>query len=312
MKAYCTFVALFIVIAFERVNAQELPDLSSIPMDIVVPAMSFNYPIAGRRVKQTTPGWENTDVYHALYLPENWKPGYKFPVIVEYPGNGLFRNRYGDVCNGTVEECSLGYGLSGGLDFIWVCLPFINVNDGAKSNAIKWWGDVAETKRYVVATLDYLAKAFGADTGCIILSGFSRGAIACNYIGLNDDKIAAIWTAFFCHSHYDGVYEDWPYPDADRVSALQRLKRLNERPQWISHEGGIKDIQNYLLGTEVKSNLTFQSIPFRNHSDHWILRDIPVRRAARSWLHQIVKNRADLKHHTSIPTNTGTTLQKEE
>ncbi len=291
MKTHHIFLVLVFVraLSFERISAQELPDISCVPADLVVPDATPGKAAAGRRVVQTTPGWENTGVYHTLYLPVNWKAGSKLPVIAEYAGNGNFSNAYGDSCNGKPEGCSLGYGLSGGLDFIWVCLPFVKMDKGIKSNAVNWWGDIQETKRYARATLDYLASAFGADTSCVILAGFSRGAIACNYIGLYDDSIAPIWTAFFCHSHYDGVYENWPYPGADRLSAFKRLQRLEGRPQWISQEGSVENIQHYLLGTGIKGDFTFQVIPFRNHTDKWILRDIPQRKAARSWLHRVVK-----------------------
>ena len=291
MNVYAILLKLSIVLvfSFERLYGQELPDISSIPADIAVPDVMFGDAFPGLRVKQTTPGWEHSDVYHILYLPKNWKAASTLPVIAEYAGNGNYQNDYGDSCNGKPESCSLGYGLSGGRDFIWVCLPFVKNEKGAKSNAVKWWGDMNETKRYAAATLHYLAKAFGADTTCVILAGFSRGAIACNYMGLYDDAMASLWAAFFCHSHYDGVYEGWSYPGADRLSAHKRLERLKERPQWISHEGSIKNIQDYLLGTGVKGNFTFQAIPFRNHTDKWVLRDIPQRQAARSWLHEVVK-----------------------
>src|SRR3546814_19911103 len=95
-------------------------------------------------VRQVTPGWEKTEVYHALYLPRNWKPDGKYPVIVEYAGNGVVRNKFGDVSEGTVEGSCLGYGLSGGVDFIWVCMPYVEIKNGEKGNAIKWWGDIEE------------------------------------------------------------------------------------------------------------------------------------------------------------------------
>ena len=39
-------------------------------------------------MRQSAPGYEHTSAYHALYLPANWQPGKKFPVLVEYAGNG--------------------------------------------------------------------------------------------------------------------------------------------------------------------------------------------------------------------------------
>lgn len=281
-----------------------LPDLTSVPADLTVPEMKDTAPAAGLRVRQTTPGWESTQVHHALYLPTDWSapttPGAakKYPVIAEYAGNGGYKNKYGDVSEGTVQGSNLGYGLSGGRGFIWVCLPYIenenaegtstSTGTGKKRNAIQWWGDVAETNRYATATLKMLAEKYGADLDRVVLAGFSRGAIGCNYLGLQDDTVAPPWKAFFCHSHYDGVSDRWPYAGADRASALQRLQRLQGRPQWISHEGSTKATEDYLKSTGVKGAFTFRAIPFRNHSDQWVLRDIPERKAAREWLQRVI------------------------
>src|SRR6476469_395491 len=71
-------------------NSKELPDLSTVKTVFKVPPLSFSKPKAGTRVKQTTPGWEGTKVYHTLYLPKDWKVGKKYPVIVEFAGNGPY------------------------------------------------------------------------------------------------------------------------------------------------------------------------------------------------------------------------------
>lgn len=241
-------------------------------------------PTPGKRMEQTTARWQGSAVHHTLYLPTDWKAGVKWPVLVEYAGNGNYKNKFGDVSNGTVEGSNLGYGISGGRGFIWVCMPFIEVKDGQKSNAVTWWGDVEETKRYCIATVRDVCARFGGDEKKVILCGFSRGAIACNFIGLHDDDIAKLWRGFICHSHYDGVNEKWPYLGADRASALERLKRLNGRPQFISHEMSTAATEAYLQKSGVAGNWTFEPIPFRNHSDQWTLRDLPSRKKVRDWL----------------------------
>ena len=68
----------------------------------------------------TLSDYEDSYVYHSLYLPKDWKAGKQYPVIVEYAGNGPYRNRQGDICTGKVEDCNLGYGISGGEGFIWL------------------------------------------------------------------------------------------------------------------------------------------------------------------------------------------------
>jgi len=256
--------------------------------------MIFGEPAPGKRVRVVTAGYESTAVYHALYLPTNWKRGVLYPVIVEYAGNGPFTNRLGDFCAGTVEGCNLGYGMSDGKNFIWVCLPFVAVKDGKKSNARMWWGDTQETVAYCKLAVREACQRYGGDTNAVLLAGFSRGAIAGNYIGLRDDGIASLWRAFILHSHYDGVRPNWPYADADCASALVRLKRLRGRPQFISQEKSVVDIKSYLDQTGVKAPFTFQVLPFPNHCDDWVLRDLPERAKLRAWLKSVLKEYPDL------------------
>ena len=46
---------------------------------------------------------------------------------------------------------------------------------------------------------------FGGDRDDVVLTGFSRGAIACGYIGLRNDHVAALWKGFHACQHYDGA-----------------------------------------------------------------------------------------------------------
>ena len=264
--------------------AEELPDITTVPEDLKVPAISEAAPAAGLRVGRTSAGWEGTAVHHTICLPVNWKPGGKFPVLVEFAGNGGFKNNFGDACDGSVEGGSLAYGISGGADFICIAMPYVKVSDGKKENAPLWLGDADETAAYCVATVREVCRDFGGDEKALVLCGFSRGAIACNYIGLRNDTIAPLWRAFICHSHYDGVRTTWPYADADRASALARLQRLDGRPQFISQEVSVEATRGYLTATGVRGVFEFSALPFRNHTDRWALRDCGQRRKVRAWL----------------------------
>ncbi|HXQ81962.1 MAG TPA: hypothetical protein VN775_11650 [Opitutaceae bacterium] len=268
--------------------AADFPDLRAVPPDLTVPPVESRAPAPGRRVRMTTEGWEHTAVYHAVYLPSDWRPGATFPMLVEYAGNGGYSSPFGDVSLGTVEGSSLGYGLTAGKGVIWICMPFVGRAGENEFNAAVWWGDADETVRYCIATVHDACRRLGGDPRRVILAGFSRGSIACNYIGLRDESIGALWRAFFCHSNYDGLKVNWPYPGADRASALVRLRRLGGRPQWISQEGSVSATQEYLQGTGVKGDFTFQALPIRNHSDQWVLRDTPARTAARAWLQRVL------------------------
>ncbi|MCP5559612.1 MAG: hypothetical protein H7A55_17845 [Verrucomicrobiaceae bacterium] len=279
---------LFIGLSASALHA-ELPDIHAVPMDLKVPAVTSGEPSAGSRVSQVTAGWEGTAVHHLLCLPSDWTAGAKLPVLVEYAGNGGYKNAFGDVSAGTVEGSNLGWGISAGRGFIWVCLPYVEVDEKGKRNAIKWWGNLAETKRYCVATVKDVCARWGGDAERVILCGFSRGSIGCNFVGLGDDEIAKLWRAFVCHSHYDGVIEKWPYSGADRASALRRLQRLGSRPQWISHEGSTAATEAYLKRTGISGHWTFHALPFRNHTDDWVLRDLLLREQLREWIAATIK-----------------------
>jgi hypothetical protein len=278
--------------AFDFIKATDgtLPtnEISRVPMDLHTPVLITNAaPAPGLRVKVANPEYAGTEVYHALYLPADWGPGKKYPVIVEYAGNGPFIDKYGDASSGAVESSNLGFGISGGRGFIWVCMPLVSSNH--MKNELTWWGDIEASVDYCKTTVSNICRDFGGDSSKVFLAGFSRGAIACNYIGLHDDSIAVLWRGFICHSHYDGVSEAWPYPEADKASAAARLVRLGSRPQFISQENSTSGTQNYLSTVYPAGNFTFQPIAFRNHQDTWVLRDIPERAAVRGWINQVIR-----------------------
>jgi hypothetical protein len=284
---FVCMVGLFLGSAFAQEGGPR--ELSSVPEDLRIPEITEGAPAAGKRVILHAPGYEDEEAHHVIYLPVDWRPGKTYPVLVEYPGNGGFKNKLGDTCDGIPEGCHMGYGLSGGNGFIWVSLPFVGISNGKKQTATKWWGDVEETVRYCEAAVEQTCALFGGDRDRLILSGFSRGGIAGNFIGLHDDKIASLWRGFLTYSHYDGVRTNWPYKGADRASALVRLRRLDKRPQFISAEMQTSDIELYLAQTGVASDYTFVPIPFANHNDRWTLRDIPERKKARDWLARVLK-----------------------
>lgn len=266
----------------EKPDSLAPDDVRGTPCDLIAPAVTGDPPAAGRRVRGVLASWRATDVHHALYLPADWRLGERFPVIVEYAGNGVYwRPELSDRCEGTVEDSKLGYGISAGRGFIWLCLPYVNPDRTA--NQRQWWGDVEATVDYCVGAVDDVCSRWGGDRERVLLAGFSRGAIACNFIGLHNDRIAPLWRAFFAHSHYDGVRR-WGYPGDDRASALDRLRRLRGRPQFISHETSVDPTRAWLAESGVAGDFTFQSLPWRNHRDDWVLRPVAERWALRAWV----------------------------
>ena len=101
----------------------EAPDIRSVESDLIVPPMISGQPALGKRVRQTIPEYRDTHVYHTLYLPSNWSSDRKYPLLVEFAGNGPYQNKYGDISSGHTEDSKLGFGISAGRNFIWLCLP---------------------------------------------------------------------------------------------------------------------------------------------------------------------------------------------
>jgi len=267
---------------------------NGIVKDLVTPVMTNEKPAPGKRVRQVALEYKGTDVYHSLYLPVDWKPSGKYPVIVEYTGNKA------PFCNSTgqVKDANLGYGISGGKGFIWVSMPYIE--KGRNKNAVTWWGDRQATIEYCKKNLPRICKQFGGDPDNVFICGFSRGAIGASYIGLADDEIASLWKGMFTHDHFDGHIEKWPYPESDRKSALKRLARLKGRPVLVC--GSAAD---YLKDHLDLARFTFLDVPVEKifnipegkvihpHTDMWMHRQSKYRKQARAWLHEALKEKSD-------------------
>ena len=254
--------------------------------DLVTPPMTYEAPAAGKRVWQQAPEYRDTDVYHSLYLPQNWLPGKKYQVLVEYTGNKFPPGKG----SGEVKDANLEYGISGGSTCIWVVMPFIAMDK--KHNEVTWWGDRQSTIE------------FGGDPENLLICGFSRGAIATSYIGLADDEIARLWKAVMTHDHFDGA-KQWPYPDSNRQSAVHRLSRLRGSPVLVcgQHATGVR---RKFLGEHLDlAAFTFLDIPvdsmfsipeglyIHSHTDSWMHRQSIYRDQVRTWIQKVVKNHSE-------------------
>jgi predicted esterase len=239
-------------------------------------------PRPGHLVKVTAPEWSGTEVYHTLYLPPTWQKGRKYPVIVEYAGNS-----WGAVCTGKVEDCKLGFYESGGQGFILMALPFINAKE--KKNQLNWWGDVDATVQYCELNVKRMCEKYGGDPSEVFLTGFSRGAIACGYIGLHDDTIAQLWAGLIPFAHFDGG-------SFTRAGAETRLARIKGKPVLIIY--GEKDDAgkaNSLAGAKILQTLgekpTLLEIPGMGHTDTWIMSASLQRTFVREWLDAALKKK---------------------
>ncbi|MDG2222358.1 MAG: hypothetical protein P8L85_13335 [Rubripirellula sp.] len=257
--------------------------------DLVTPAMVNLAPAAGRRVRQVAAEYADTDVYHSLYLPVDWKPDGNYPVIVEYTGNRFPPGKG----SGEVKDANLGYGMSGGRGFIWIVMPYIEKDQ--KENAVQWWGDKQATVDYCKVNLPRICAAFGGDRENVFVCGFSRGAIGISYIGLADEEISSFWRGGFTFDHFDGQ-KNWNYPDSDRQSALKRLARLGGRPVLICGQNASTVRDNYLIDHLDLAEFTFLDVPtselfmipegpyLHTHTDLWMHRESEYRQQARAWL----------------------------
>ncbi|WP_419194150.1 hypothetical protein [Novipirellula herctigrandis] len=273
-------------------------DVVSAPCDLVTPVMTTGDPKPGKRVRQVAPEYVGTKVHHALYLPVDWTPGGKFPVIIEYTGNYWPPSH----STGKVEDANLGYGMSGGRGFIWVTMPCVEKN--LTENALTKWGDRQATIDYCKINVPRICEQFGGDPGNVLVCGFSRGSIAISYIGLADNEIAALWKGFFTHDHFDGERE-WNYPDCDRESALIRLARLEGRPVLVCSTRASQLRDQYLGDHSELARFTFLDVPttcifdipegkvMHPHTDLWMHKESEYRKQARDWIDNVINGDGD-------------------
>jgi hypothetical protein len=196
----------------------DAPDWKRPPGRLDVPEVEDSPPSPGKRVRYKLSGAEASGVYSVLNLPEDWQPGAKYPVIVEYPGNLFFTP--GCYSTGLPDQCVIGYGMTKGRSAICVGMPFVDRAFGSPVES--GWGNPDDTADYAVRTVEEVCRHFGGDRENVVLTGFSRGAIACGYIGLRNDQIAVLWKGFHACQHYDG--DGWN--GATLSGALERAARF--------------------------------------------------------------------------------------
>lgn len=277
----------------DALEIRDIRDLREIQPDLVIPGVDEGLPAPGKRVKRVLEGFRDTEIYHVLYLPADWAPGEHYPVLAEYAGNGPYSNQYGDLSSGRPEGSKLGYGVSGGKGFIWVCLPYIS---SERTIQTRWWGDVEATLDYCRKVIRRVCEDFGGDHSAVFLCGFSRGAIGCGYLGLHDDAVADIWLGFVAYSHFDGVIDSWGYAGADRASARRRLRRIAGRASYLCGEPAdpkhnVAATREYIEASRVPGAFTFRELSFRNHNDAWTLRPSEDRQHLRDWIARTLRDR---------------------
>ena len=273
--------------------------IASFAVELTVPELSDGPPAAGKRVAITSPEYVGTEVKHILYLPPQWKPNGTVPIIFEYTGNYFPSSG----STGKPKDAALGYGLSGG-KYIWVSLPY--VNSSGTANEVTWWGDEDATVEYAKRNVPRIIEQFDARRDAVFLCGFSRGAIGVNYLGLHDDEIAGLWTAFVAHDHFDGA-KQWSTPWGSSLAvyqhnAKQRLARLGNRPYWVSQNGSDRGTEQFVRSVVSDcSHFQFANINTKailgsfpndvaksSHTDRWLLKPSTYRDQVWHWMNEIV------------------------
>jgi len=282
--------------------------LQLVSPDVHLPSLSSGPATAGKRLLEKLATTEQPaatefsladgEPYHVVGLPTDWQPGKSYPLLVELAGNGPYKNLLGDFNSGRVEDGELSWGLSGGDCWITLAVPFLN--NAGDQPVVQWWGnpptyDPQATIDYLERAVEQVCQRYGADPERIVLTGFSRGSLACSYIGLANDQVAKRWRGLLCYSHVDGVRE-WPYPNSDAQAAAVRWRRFAGRPVLIMHEsGGLtgptqSQTEQFLQSQKLGQGISLQQTQFLNHDDAWALRPSPARQDARKWLAEVVES----------------------
>ncbi len=242
-----------------------------------VPTVEEGAPAPGRRVRFRLRGDETTGVYSVLHLPADWEPGASYPVIAEYPGNIFFIP--GCYSTGRPEQCVIGYGITKGRGAICLSLPFVDRTAG--SIAEDGWGHPDDTAAYAVEMVEEVCARFGGDLRNVVLTGFSRGALACGFIGLRNERIATLWKGFHACQHSDG--DGWR--GATLESAIERAKRFQGQAvfQTDNAEATFRPVMEAM-----KTRVTFAKSGLGAHATAMFLDDRPSTRQLREWFWQLV------------------------
>lgn len=253
---------------------------------IDVPAVEDGTPAAGHRVPYRL-AMSRTEVETLpaalFYLPRDWRPGGIYPVVVEYPGNIFFTA--GCYSTGRAEQCLIGYGMTQGTGAIWLSLPFV---DAAGHVAENGWGDPDRTAEFCADVVEDICTRFGGDRSRLVLTGFSRGAIACGFIGLRNDRIAGLWKGLHCCQHFDG--DGWN--GATMPGAIERAGRFRGASVFHTDNSAdrVKPVTD-ALGVPV----TFVSSGLGAHSCAMFLDDRESTRRLREWFTNLTAIDADAR-----------------
>ncbi|WP_430813838.1 DUF7594 domain-containing protein [Carboxylicivirga sp. RSCT41] len=284
------------------------PDIKAELYDVMVPAMESGVPSPGRIVKVQFDDYLGTGVYHNLYLPPDWEADKKYPVIMDIPGNP-FKHKWGDISSGNPESSPIGYGISRGKGCILVGLPLIDDNTNTHTT---WFGSVNVTADYIKRVAVDLCENFGADHSAFFITGYSRGAMGAHFFSRYDEELNDIWSGFLTydgtddHLYYANINSmAWNYNSGalefDAVS--QRHERIKGRPTFMLGAGYYGTWRFQEHNEAYNYPVEYYKNPYRNHSPHWSVCDLPITQKAREWLQRTINEKTGTYTLSGIVTD---------
>lgn len=248
-----------------------------------VPDMTDGSPTPGRRGRYRLAVDVKNEIYCVLYFPPLWQPGRRYPVIAEYPGNIFYRDR---ACwsTGRPEQCQMGYGISSGSNAIWVSLPFVDRDNGAIAESGFGSNKGEDTTDYAVAVIEDIVRNWGGDQNNLFLCGFSRGSIACGYIGLRNDKIAKLWKGIIGCQHYDGS----KWKESSMAEAVKRPTRFQGKAIF-QVDNSQERYQPVADATDPSVFWIWRRSGLGAHATTMFLDDRPLMKDLRVWFRNLVK-----------------------
>ena len=245
------------------------------PGRLIVPTAAEGTPAAGKRVYMTLEGWP---MRYVLYLPKDWTPEGKFPVIAEYSGNIFyFKNTYS---TGKADEGDIGYGMSKGVGAIWVNLPF--VSQDRTQEQLDGFGNLDATAQYARQAIREVLEKYAGDPGAVILTGFSRGGAACGFIGLHDSEIADVWLGFHAVGGGDGA----GWFGSEMPGAIERAGRIKGRSSFVTDGAPWQEVL-----ARLRQPYTYVDSQIGAHVDTMFLDNRASTLAVRKWMTDVLTKR---------------------
>jgi hypothetical protein len=245
------------------------------PGRLSVPSVTEGLPYPGRRVYMTVPG---SPVRYVLFLPKDWTPDGRFPVIAEYSGNIFyFKNTYS---TGKADQGDIGYGMAKGMSAIWVNLPFLSTDRNHEQ--LDGFGNLDATADYARNVIHEVIEKYAGDPGAVFLTGFSRGGAAVGYIGLRNEEIADVWLGFHAVAGGDGA----GWFGSEMPGAIERGGRMKGRSSFVTDGAPWQEVL-----ARLRQPFTYMDSGLGAHVDTMFLDNRPSTLAVRKWMADVLRDR---------------------